>query len=307
MIVFMGKKLLYLCMTLFCVVTLTFILMHTIPGDPFTDENALPKEIHEALRDHYGLNDPLLKQYATYVKSVITLDLGFSLKYKNKTVNSIIMKSFPISALLGMEAILLSLTFGISFGVLAALKHHQWQDKLFLVLTSFGISLPSFILAVLLQYLLAIKWGLFPIARWGTFTQSVLPAISLAAMPTAYIARMVKCNMSEVLKSDYIKTAYSKGLPEWKIIYRHALKNTLAPLMPYFAQFSANILLGSFVIEKIFGIPGLGQWFVNSVSSRDYTMIMGLTVFYSFILLTLLFAADVIHSFLDPRVRLNDD
>lgn len=303
MILFLGKKLLHLLFTLFLVVSLTFFLMKVIPGDPFTDEKALPPEIHAAMRRHYGLEDPMHEQYAKYVWSAFTWDLGPSLKYPERTINSIIRESFPISAILGCEALLIALSAGIALGIVSALKMNKWQDHLFMIFASIGISIPSFILAALLQYFLAIKFGLLPVARWGTAAQSILPALSLAAMPIAYIARLVRSNMIEVLKSDYIKTAQSKGLSKSRIIFKHALKNALSPLMPYFGQLAANILLGSFVIEKIFGIPGLGQWFVNSVNNRDYTMIIGTTLFYSFILLTLLFMADIIQSLLNPRLK----
>lgn len=303
MILFLVRKLVYLFIALFLIVSLTFFLMKAIPGDPFTDEKSLPKEIHAALRKHYGLDDPLLEQYVKYLWSSLTWNLGPSLKYQNRTINSIIQESFPVSAILGLEALIVALSIGICIGVLSAVKHNRWQDYVFILVTSIGISIPSFILAALLQYLLSIKFALLPVARWGTFTQSILPVLSLAAMPIAYIARLVRNNMIEVLKSPYIKTARSKGLSQGQIIFKHALKNSLSPLMPYFGQLTANILLGSFVIEKIFGIPGLGQWFVHSVNNRDYTMIIGTTLFYSMILLAFLFIADIIQGLMDPRIR----
>jgi len=305
MLKFFGKKFIFLSITLFIVTTLTFILMTAIPGDPFSDEKALPKEVHLALRKHYGLEEPLYVQYFKCVRSVFTWNLGPSLQYPDRTVNEIIQECFPISALLGIQALLLSMTIGAFLGVYAAIKHDQWQSFTTLLCACIGISIPSFILAAFLQYLLAIKAGFFPVARWGSFSQTILPALSLAAMPMASITRLVRANMLEVLRSDYIKTAASKGLSPTQIIFKHALKNSLAPLLPYFGQLSANILLGSFIIEKIYGIPGLGQWFVNSVNNRDYTMIMGSTVFYSFVLLFLLFLADMIHCALDPRIKRN--
>ncbi len=301
--IFFGKKLLYLLLSLFFVVSLTFFLMKIIPGDPFTDEKALPKEIHAALRKHYGFDDPLYQQYIKYVRSAFTWNLGPSLKYRDRTVNDIIWESFPVSAILGLEALMIALTLGIGLGSYTALKLNAWQDQLFLWLASIGISIPSFILATLLQYVFAVKLELFPMARWGSFAQSILPAFSLAIFPIAFIARLVRNNMLEVLKSDYIKTARSKGLTKTRIMRKHILKNALAPLIPYFGQLTANILLGSFIIEKIFGIPGLGQWFVKSVTNRDYTTIVGITLFYSLILLLFLFLADIIHSLLDPRIK----
>lgn len=301
MIKFICQKIFSLFATLLVLLTLTFFLMKLIPGDPFTDEKALPHEVHQALRIHYGLEDPLNQQYLNYLKSAFRLDFGPS--FQGRPVSQIIQETFPISALLGLEAIFLALSVGISLGVFAALQQHKWQAHAILLLASLGISIPSFILAVLLQYVLSIQLNLFPLARWGTFQQSILPSIALAAMPIAYITRLVHNNLSEVLKSDYIKTAHSKGLPPFKIIMNHALKNSLSPLLPYFGQLAANILVGSFVVEKIFGIPGLGQWFVISVFNRDYPMIMGTTLFYSFVLLFLLFIADIVQSFLDPRIR----
>lgn len=301
--IFFGKKLLYLLLSLFFVVSLTFFLMKIIPGDPFTDEKALPKEIHAALRKHYGFDDPLYQQYIKYVRSAFTWNLGPSLKYRDRTVNDIIWESFPVSAILGLEALMIALTLGIGLGSYTALKLNAWQDQLFLWLASIGISIPSFILATLLQYVFAVKLELFPMARWGSFAQSILPAFSLAIFPIAFIARLVRNNMLEVLKSDYIKTVRSKGLTKTRIMRKHILKNALAPLIPYFGQLTANILLGSFIIEKIFGLPGLGQWFVKSVTNRDYTTIVGITLFYSLILLLFLFLADIIHSLLDPRIK----
>lgn len=290
-------------MTLFLVTSLTFFLMKIIPGDPFTDEKALPTEIHAALRKHYGLDEPLTKQYIQYLYSAISWDLGPSLKYQNRTVNTIIKETFPVSALLGFEALMIALALGTLFGVISAIKLNSWQDQLFFLFSSIGISLPSFILAVLLQYCLAMQLGWFPMARWGSFMQTILPAFSLAAMPIAYISRLVRNNVLEVLKSEYIKTAKSKGLSNSRILFKHVLKNALSPLLPYFGQLSANILVGSFVIEKIFSIPGLGQWFVTSVNNRDYTMVIGTTLFYSTILLIFLFLADLIQSILDPRIK----
>lgn len=288
--------------SLWCIITLTFVMMKSIPGDPFVEEKSLPAEVREHLRNHYGLNDPWYKQYAAYLASVLKWDFGPSFRHQDRSVNTIISEGFAVSALLGLEALALAIFGGISLGVLAALHKKGWQDYIVHLLTTFSISVPSFILAVLLQYLLATKYKIFPIARWGTFSHTVLPALALSLMPMAFIARLMRSNMLEVLNHHYIRTAISKGLPYKTVIKRHALKNAIAPILPYLGQLTANILIGSFVVEKIFSIPGLGQWFVNSVSTRDYTVIMGMTVFYSIILLTALLIADLIHMKLDPRI-----
>ena len=287
------KKLLYLVISLFIVITLTFFLMKLLPGDPFAQEQALPREIHQALRTHYGLDDPWYVQYGRYLKAVVTWDLGPSFKYRNRTVNEIINEGFPVSAALGAEALCLAVAAGVLIGSIAAVKQRKWQDNVMLLFTGVGLSIPSFIIATLLQYLIAYKWQLLPVARWGTFSQTILPTLALAALPAAFIARLVRSNLIEVLHQDYIKTARSKGLSESRVILRHGLRNAILPVISYIGQLTANVLVGSFVIEKIFSIPGLGYAFVSSVSNRDHTVIMGTTVFYSIILLTAVFLTEI--------------
>ncbi|MCC5832600.1 MAG: ABC transporter permease [Chlamydiales bacterium] len=289
---------------LWVIITVTFFLMKAIPGDPFTQEKALPKEILQSLYEHYKLNDPWYVQYGNYLKSIATWNLGPSFKYKARTVNDIIKSGFPISAALGLEAMALSITFGVILGTLAALKQNRWQDYFSMVVAVIGISVPSFILAAFLQYFLSIKLDLFPVARWGTFQQSILPALSLAALPTAFIARLTRANMVEVLSMDYIKTARAKGLSDLVVMIKHAMRNALLPIITYIGMLTANILTGSFIIEKIFGIPGLGQWFINSITNRDYTVIMGITVFYSIILLAAIFLVDLTYGWIDPRIKI---
>ncbi len=301
---YIFQRLLSNFLALFLIVTVTFCLMKAIPGDPFTQEKALTKEILEQLHHHYHLDDPLHKQYLHYLKSIALFDLGPSFKYKARSVNEIIKSGFPVSALLGTQALLVALVFGTLLGTLAALKQNLWQDYLAMILAVISISVPSFILAAFLQYIFAIKLDFFPVARWGSFSQSILPTLSLAALPTAFIARLIRASMVEVLSMDYIKTARSKGISEKLVLARHGLRNSLLPVVAYLGTLTANILTGSFVIEKIFGIPGLGQWFVNSIANRDYTVIMGITVFYGFLLLTTIFLVDLLYGWIDPRIKL---
>lgn len=301
---YIFKRLISNILALFVIASFTFVLMKALPGDPFTQEKALPQEILDSLYEHYKLNDPLLVQYGNYLKSLLKGDLGPSFKFRGRTVNDIIKSGFPVSFTLGLEALFIAIVCGITFGVIAALKQHKWPDYLSIFLAVLGISVPSFILGATLQYVFAIKLDLLPVARWGTFQQTILPAISLAALPTAFIARLTRANMIEVLKQDYIKTARSKGLSMPAVLWNHALKNGLTPVVTYMGTLLANILTGSFIVEKIFGIPGLGQWFINSISNRDYTVIMGLTIFYSVLLLTAVFLVDLIYKWLDPRVKL---
>lgn len=296
------RKFLYTCLAMLLVISLTFILMKAIPGDPFQQEQALPTEIYEALKKHYGLNDSLSVQFRKYLFSVVKFDFGPSLVYKDRHVTEIIMTSFPTSALLGAEALLLAIFLGLSLGIIAAIRPHHWQDSMVTLIAVIGISVPSFILATLLQYVLSIKLGLLPIARWGSFSQTVLPVLSLAALPIAFIARMTRAKMVEELNQGYITTARAKGLPERIVVLRHALRNILVPLMGYIAPLTASVLTGSFIIEKIFSIPGLGYWFVTSVLNRDYPLIMGITVFYCSLLLATTFAVDILCMFIDPRL-----
>lgn len=298
------KKLAYLLGSLWIVASLTFILMKVTPGDPFSEEQSLRADMHHALLESHGLNAPWYQQYGTYLFSLLQGDLGYSLKYSGRSINRLIQNSFPVSALLGLEALCIALTTGLFFGSLAALRKGTWQDHLVLLWTTMGLSMPSFILAALLQYVLAIKLGLLPLARWGSFSQSLLPSFALAALPAAFIARLMRTSLSEVMQTDYIKAARAKGLPAYQIVTSHALPHALGPVLSYLGQLMANILVGSVVIEKIFSIPGLGGWFVNSIMSRDYPLIMGLTLFYSSLLLLSIFLVDLAYAWLDPRIRL---
>ncbi len=289
--------------SLFAVVTLTFILTHAIPGDPFAEEEAIPEEILQALYHHYGLDQPLHVQFGKYFFNLLKGDLGPSFKYHGRTANDVIGEGFPISLTLGMEALFIAIGMGVMLGSYAALKRGKWQDQTTMLIAVLGISVPSFILATILQYVFAMQFDWLPVARWGTFAQSILPALALAALPTAMIARLTRSSMVEVLQQDYILTAKSKGLNSFQIVYRHALRNALLPVVTYLGPLTANVLTGSFVVEKIFGIPGLGQWFVMSVANRDYTLIMSLTIFYSAFLMVCVFIVDVVYSLLDPRIK----
>ncbi len=300
---YLIKKIVVLAASLWVVVTLTFLLTHAIPGDPFLDEEMIPLEIVQALHRHYGLDKPLWEQYATYLLNLLHGDLGPSLKYLGRTANDIIRDGFPISLTLGLEALLLAISGGISLGALAALKRGRLQDQLTMFAAVLGISVPSFILASILQYIFSMQLDWLPVARWGTFEHTLLPALSLSALPMAMIARLTRSSMVEVLQQDYILTAKAKGLSIFQIIFKHALRNSLLPVVTYLGSLTANVLTGSFVIEKIFGIPGLGQWFVLSVFNRDYSLIMSLTIFYSAFLMLCIFIVDILYSCLDPRIK----
>ncbi|MFZ3171251.1 MAG: ABC transporter permease [Carboxydocellales bacterium] len=287
------------------IVTLTFSLMHTIPGGPFAREKAIPPEVLKNIEARYHLNDPLWLQYQDYLKNLTRWDLGPSFKYKATSVNEIINKSFPVSATLGALAVGFALIVGVLSGVIAALNHNKWQDYLAMVVATIGFAVPSFILAGVLMYVFAYKLRWFPAALWGSPSQMVLPALALAGMPTAVVARFMRSNLLEVMQQDYIRTARSKGLSQLVVVYKHALRNASLSIITYLGPLVAGIFTGSFVVESIFAIPGLGQYFVSSIANRDYTVILGVTVFYSIFLITMNLLVDLAYVWVDPRIRLS--
>ena len=299
---FLIKKALILIASLFLITVATFFLMHTIPGDPFMQDKAIPEEILKSMKAYYGLDKPLYIQFLNYLDGVIHGNLGPSFKYEGRTVNDIIRSGFPISCYLGIEALIISVFGGIVLGSIAACKFRSFADYITMVIAVIGISVPSFILATFLQYLFAMKLSLLPVARWGSFAHTIMPALALSALPLAFIARLTRSNMIEVLQQDYIQTARSKGLNPFQVIWKHALRNSVLPVITYIGPLTASIMTGSFAIEKIFGIPGLGQWFVLSITNRDYTVIMGLTLFYSALLLLSVFLIDLLYCLIDPRI-----
>ncbi len=292
-------------LVLLAIITITFFLMHAIPGGPFTSEKNIPAAVLKNIEERYRLHDPLWKQYVDYLGNLIHFDLGPSFKYAGRTVNDLIHESFPVSLQLGMVSIGLSILLGIPAGAIAALRQNKWQDYSIMFFATLGVSVPSFVLATILIYVFAIKLALLPAAMWGGITYVILPALTLAGQPMAFIARLTRSSMLEVLAQDYIKTARAKGLPPTLILYRHALKNALIPVVTYIGPMAAGILTGSFIIETIFAIPGLGRHFVTSIYNRDYTVILGVTIFYSVLIIGLNLIVDLIYPLLNPRIKLN--
>lgn len=301
---YLLKRLAYIFISLFFIITLTFFLMQAAPGGPFASERKLPPKLEEQMNEAYGLNDPIHVQYIDYLTRVAKWDFGPSFKYVGQSVNDIISRSFPYSLILGLESILLALSIGILLGVIAALYHNKFPDYTAMVIAVLGISVPSFVLAAVLQYVFAFKLQVLPIAKFDSFAHTILPAVALAATPLAFIARLMRSSMLEVLSSDYIKTAKAKGLGARVTIYRHGIRNAILPVVSYLGPLVVGILTGSFIIETIFAIPGLGREFVTSVTNRDYTVIMGTTVFYAVLLLFSILLVDIIYSLIDPRIKL---
>jgi oligopeptide transport system permease protein len=292
------------CVVLLVIITITFLLMHAIPGGPFTGEKNIPAAVLRNIEERYHLNDPLWKQYLDYVVNLTRFDLGPSFRYEGRTVNEIIGESFPSSFQLGFCSIGIAIFLGIPAGVIAALRQNKWQDYLTMFFATLGVSVPSFVLATLLIYVFAIKLELLPAAMWGGVEYMILPALALAGLPTAFIARLTRSSMLEVMGQDYIKTARAKGLDMRLVVYRHALKNALIPVVTYIGPMAAGVLTGSFIIESIFAIPGLGRHFVTSIYNRDYTTILGITIFYSTLVVVLNLIVDLIYPLLDPRIKL---
>ena len=302
---YMLKRIVSSLVVLLAIITITFLLMHAIPGGPFSSEKKISPAIMRNIEEHYRLNDPLWKQYVDYMTNLAHFDLGPSFKYEGRSVNDIIGESFPVSLELGMVSISLAILIGIPAGALAALRQNKWQDYMTMFLATIGVSVPSFVLATLLIYVFALKLSWLPAAMWGDAEYVILPALALASHPTAFIARLTRSSMLEVLAQDYIKTARAKGLSQFVIMYRHALSNALIPVVTYIGPMAAGILTGSFIIETIFAIPGLGRHFVTSIYNRDYTVILGVTVFYSLLVISLNLVVDLIYPLLDPRIKIN--
>jgi len=306
LIKYILKRLGISVVTIFIVITATFFLMRLMPGGPFDGEKPLPPEIKASLEAKYGLDKSLGEQYSMYLKDLLKGDLGPSMKYKGREVQEIIGYSFPASAKLGGVAVVISLAFGILLGIVAALKYNKWPDTICMVLATLGVTLPSFVIATLLMYIFGVKLSLVPITGLDSWKSYILPSIALAGYSIAFISRLARSKLLEVLKSDYIRTAKAKGVNGRRIMFKHALRNTLIPIVTYVGPLIAGILTGSFVVEKIFAIPGLGREFVTTITNRDYTTILGVTIFYSTLLILCNLIVDIMYVIIDPRIKLEN-
>jgi oligopeptide transport system permease protein len=307
MLRFIGRRLLVAIPTLLLVVTVAFFMMRAAPGSPFDMDRKLSPEIERNVLAKYGMNKPLHEQYVDYLSGVARGDLGPSLKYRDKSVLQILEENYVVSLKLGLSAIVLAGIVGVSLGVLAALRQNRSVDYGVMTVAILGVCIPTFVTAPLLVLVFASKLGWLPSAGWndGALANMVLPVTVLALPQIAIISRLTRAGMIEVLRSNYVRTARAKGLPESRIVGRHALRAAILPLVSYLGPACAGLLTGSLVVEKIFNLPGLGKFFVISALQRDYTVVMGMVIFYAGLILVLNLIADLLYAALDPRVKLS--
>lgn len=299
------KRLLGAIPTIFVIISLAFFLIRAAPGGPFDTDRALPPEVEANLNAKYHLDEPLVMQYGRYLWDVMRGDLGPSFQYRDFTVNELIASGFPVSLKLGLSAVFLALLIGGTAGIIAALRQNTATDYGVMSFAMLGISIPNFVVAPLLIMLFAVYLGWLPAGGWndGALKNIILPIISLALLQVAFVARIARGAMIEVLRSNYIRTARAKGLPGWQIILKHGIKPAMLPVVSYLGPAAAAVITGSVVIEQIYGIPGLGRHFVQGALNRDYTLVMGVVIFYGFLIILFNLVVDIIYAWLDPKVR----
>lgn len=309
-LIFFAKRLFEALTTLFVIASLTFLLLRILPGGPFDSEKALPEEIKASVEAHYGLNLPLFEQYTRYLTGLVQGDWGESYKYLGRSVTEIILETLPVSAELGLYSLFLALVIGIPLGVLAAAKHNSAFDTGAMLVAISGVALPSFVVGPILVMIFSFGipfsflHGTLPPALWDGWEYMILPIVTLGIRPAAIYARMTRGTVLEAIKQDYVRTARAKGLPESTVLFRHVLRNSLIPVLTITGPLFAGLLSGSFIIEVIFAIPGIGKHLVSSVSNRDYPLVLGLTLLYSALLVISNLIVDILYSVADPRIRM---
>ncbi|MGI5971631.1 MAG: ABC transporter permease [Oscillospiraceae bacterium] len=304
MVNYIVKRLVLAVLTIFIVATLTFFLMNLVPGGPFVSEKSISAEAQKALNEKFGLDKPLIVQYKNYMLSVLHGDFGLSLKQRGRTVSEIIATKFPVSARIGGMSVLIAMVVGTVLGSVAALCRGTWIDKLIIVIATSGIAFPSFIICTVGLYLFGVYLGWLPTFGLTSPLHYILPVFALSFYPTAYIARLMRSSMLDVIGQDYMRTSRAKGLSQFKGLFKHALRNAILPVITYVGPLLAYTLTGSFIVEKIFVIPGLGGQFISSIMNRDYTMIMGTTIFLAALLIVINVLVDIVYKIVDPRIQL---
>lgn len=303
---YIAKRLLISIVTIWALATFSFFLLKTLPGNPFQTEQLLKPEIQEKMMSYYGLDKPKLEQYFTYMGNLLRGDMGYSFKYTNRSVWDIIMQTFPISADLGLRSLAIGYPVGLFLGTVAARRRGKKADYLCVLLAVLGVSVPNFVIGSLLQWIFGVKTGLLPIAQWKGFSYSILPTITLSISTIASLTRTMRASMLEVENQDYMKTAKAKGLGEKEIVWRHQLRNAMIPIVTGLGPAVATTLMGSFIVEQLFSIPGIGKHFTESVQALDYTMVLGLTIFFGVFLVAANFIVDILYGIIDPRIRITD-
>ncbi|NMA68239.1 MAG: ABC transporter permease [Desulfitobacterium sp.] len=301
---YLVKRVLLAIVTIWLVATLTFSLMHLVPGGPFLAEKSPSAATLQALEEKYGLDKPVIVQYKNYIVNLIQGDMGESIKQRGRTVSDLIFTGFKVSARVGGIAILVAVSIGIPLGCIAALNRGKWLDNVIVLISTCGVAVPGFVVGTVLMIIFSVKLNLLPTYGLSSWKHYIMPVMSLAFYPTAYISRLMRSSMLEVMGQDYMRTARSKGLPQWKMLFKHALRNAVLPVITYLGPLLAYTLTGSFVVEKIFTIPGLGNAFISSITGRDYTMIMGTTIFLASLVILMNLIVDIAYKVIDPRIKL---
>ena len=289
--------------TVFVLVSVVFFLARLMPGGPFNDPK-MSATAKANLSAYYGFDKPLLQQYLTYLNNLIHGNFGFSTKYPSRTVNDLLAGAFPYSADLGIRALCFAISFGLVFGIISALNRGNKIDLIFVIVAVFGTSVPDFIMGALLQHFFAVKWGLCPIAQYKGFSYTILPSIGLGFYTMASVSRIMRASMLEVVQQDYIKTARSKGISKFRVTWKHQIRNAIMPVVTILGPTVAAVLTGTFVIESLFAIPGMGKYYVESVQNNDYSLILGMTAFYGTFLVFCNMVVDILYGVIDPRVRI---
>ncbi|MDN5697156.1 MAG: ABC transporter permease [Rubrobacter sp.] len=304
MVGYIIKRLVFMVVALFVVASATFFLIQLLPGSPFNDAK-LSDEALAQLEAKYGLDDPMPVQYARYMGNIVQGDLGDSFYFEGQPVTSVILDRIPVSAFLGVQALIIGTAVGMPLGVIAAMRHNGFTDYMAVLISILGYSVPSFVLGPLLQYFVGVKLGWLPIAFFESWAHSILPTLALAAIVIATVARFVRTEMLEVLGQDYVTLATAKGLSKVAVVYKHVIRNSLIPLVTVIAPLAVSILTGSLVIEQIFAVPGLGEMFVTSIRVNDYFVITGLAMFFSLFFILALLVQDILYGVIDPRIRVS--
>lgn len=304
--VYILQRLGMMLLTLWAIVTLTFFLMHAVPGGPFVSERMLAPEIEAALNAKYGLDQPIWQQYLSYLHGIVTFDLGPSFKYPGVSINTMISDGLPVTLRTGLLAVIAVVALGVPLGIVAALNRNKWPDTTVMLIATIGVAIPSYVIATVTLYIFALRLGWVPTFGLDDWRGYILPVFALSGFWISFVARLTRSSLLETFEQDYMTTARAKGLRPGQVLFKHGLRNSLIPVITILGPVVANLITGSFVIEQIFALPGIGRQFVLSITNRDYTAIMGITIFYAAALMVMILIVDLLYAVLDPRIKLTE-